>query len=55
MDSAEIENLVGVVFIYLALFGFDYYIITTFRPKGSLYLLYYTILFMLGIYFIFYR
>ena len=42
MDSAEIENLVGVVFIYLALFGFDYYIITTFRPKGSLYLLYYT-------------
>ena len=51
----DVTYFIGVVFIYLAVFGADYYIIKTFKPKGITYILYYTILFILGIYFVFNR
>ena len=49
----EVTYFIGIVFIYLAVFGADYYIIKTFKPKGFTYVLYYTILFALGVYFVF--
>ena len=53
MNNKDISHLVGVIFIYLAVFGFDYYIINTFKIKGAVSLVYYTVLLLIGFYFVF--
>jgi hypothetical protein len=55
MKNKELFNLVGVIFIYLAVFGLDYYIVNTLHIEGISYLAYYMFLLIIGIYFVFYK
>mgnify|MGYP006107415203 CR=1 FL=1 len=55
MKNKEIFDLVGVILIYLAVFGLDYYIVNTLQIEGIAYLAYYIFLLIIGIYFVFYK
>lgn len=53
-DYHDILFFIGGTFIYLAAFGFDKFIVENLIPKGKIsFLLYYTILLILGIYLIY--